>query len=243
MKTRMIDALRSSWHSSPLRSARTGWLAVAIGLAACSPPPPPPPGPALDTEQVVAAARSATRLEGPVRIVFQWSIDEPGARFRGRGVARVEPPYRARLDLFLPGGETVARAALVDGELRIPAGVPDGIIPPAHLLWGSLGVFHPGTGSALVGGERLGAGSVKLRYALRSGQSVHYTLEGSRIREVEILEGGHVIQQVAVRPGSDSRFPEQSTYRDLTAYRELIITRESVEHVEPYPPDIWNPVR
>jgi hypothetical protein len=39
----------------------------------------------------------------------------------------------------------------------------------------------------------------------------------------------------------ESRYPAEATYRDLTAFRELRLRRASVERVEPFPPDIWDP--
>lgn len=212
-------------------------------LAACSSAPPPTPAPPLDAEAVATAARTRTVLDQPARILFSWSLSEPDARFSGRGVARIEPPYRARLDLFLANGETIARAALVDDELRIPAGVRDGIIPPAHLLWGVLGVFRPGSGAALLGAEEQSDQGVMMRYGYEGGREIHYLLAGRRVREVELAEGGHVVQRVSLVLESDARYPAEAVYRDLGAFRELRITRESVENVEPYPPDIWDPGR
>jgi len=219
------------------------WAAMAITalVVACSSPPPPPPAPPLNVEEVVTSARTRSRLQEPARILFEWSLTEPDARFNGRGVARIEPPYRARLDLFLPNGETIARAALVDDDLRVPAGVRDGIIPPPHLLWGVLGVFRPGVGAALLGVDEDDGAGLQMRYGYAGGTQILYHLAGQRVEEVERLEGGHVVQQVSLVLGSDSRYPAEAVYRDLAAFRELRITRESVDTVEPYPPDIWDP--
>lgn len=243
----LVDGPGTRRYSRPPRSIRRGLLIAAplllAGQIGCSPPPPPPAGPELDAGQIAARARTGTRLQEPARILFDWSLTERDGRFKGRGVARIEPPYRARLDLFLPGGESVARAALVDGDLRIPPGVPDGIIPPAHLLWGVLGVFNPGSGNALLGAQAIDGGGFVLRYGFPDGREIRYTLSGARVRGVEVLEAGHVVQRVELRADEDDRYPEEAIYRDLAAYRELTITRESVENVEPYPPDIWDPIR
>jgi hypothetical protein len=192
--------------------------------------------------EVVTSARTRSRLQEPARILFSWSLSEPDARFDGRGVARIEPPYRARLDMFLGNGETIARAALVDDDLRVPGDVREGIIPPAHLLWGVLGVFRPGVGAALLGAEDDGSG-VQMRYGYAEGDEILYHLDGRRVREVELLEGGHVVRRVSLDLASDSRYPAVAVYRDLGAFRELRIRRESVDTVEPYPPDIWDPGR
>lgn len=223
-------------------AARSTPLLAAVILGACGPSAPPPsPEPTVDASQVARILRSETRLVEPSLILFRWSLREQEVRVSGRGVARVEPPYRARLDLFLDNGETVARAALVDDELRIPPGMPDGIIPPPHLLWGTLGVFRPGTGAALLGATEEGDHTV-LRYGIGPGQEVHYRLRDRRIHSVELLEGGKVVQRVSVEPGEPSElYPAEATYRNLSAFRELKLDRQSVEVVEGYPPDIWIP--
>ena len=192
---------------------------------------------------MLANLERVTRLEEPTRILFEWSLNEQGTRVRGRGIARIEPPFRARLDLFMGNGETVARAALVDDELRLPPGVPQGIIPPAHLLWTALGVFRPGRDAAFLGAEREAGGGISLRYLYPNGQELRYRLEGRTILEAELLEDGHTIQRVSIAPDGEGSYPEEATYRDLTSFRELTLTRQSVENVEFYPPDIWFPTR
>jgi hypothetical protein len=193
----------------------------------------------MDAEGVALRLEATTRLEEPLRIFFEWSLSERDARFQGRGVARVEPPYKARLDLFLSNGETVARAALVDDDLRVPPGTPEGIIPPAEMLWGTLGVFRPGLGTALLGGELLGDGRVRLRYRRPDGIELRFTVTGGRIEEIERLRQGQVVERVVMRPGARDRYPLEGTYRDLAAFRELKLTRERLEEVEAFPPDIW----
>lgn len=174
-----------------------------------------------------------------MRIFFQWSMSDRDARFSGRGVARVEPPYKARLDLFLGNGETVARAALVDDELRLPSGMPAGVIPPAEMLWGTLGVFRPGRDTRLLGGEALGEDRVRLRYRRPDGIEVRFTISGGRVQEVERLREGQVVERVTITPGDRDRYPAEGNYRDLAAFRELRLTRERLEQVEAFPPDIW----
>jgi hypothetical protein len=224
----------------PLRAV--GRLLALVAWAAtvsCSKPPPPPPAPRLDVEGIALRLEATTRLEEPLRILFQWSMSDRDARFQGRGVARVEPPYKARLDLFLGNGETVARAALVDDDLRLPTGTPAGIIPPAEMLWGTLGEFRPGLGNALLGGELLGEGRVRLRYRRPDGIELRFTISEGRVAEIERLRQGQVVERVVVKPGDRDRYPADATYRDLAAFRELRLTRERLEDVEAFPPDIW----
>jgi hypothetical protein len=182
---------------------------------------------------------SVTRVEGPARILFSWSLSDRDARFQGRGVARVEPPFKARLDLFSGNGETVARAALVDDDLRLPHGTPDGIIPPAELLWGTLGVFRPGAETTLIGAEDLGEGRVLLRYQRSDGLVVRYTVRGDGVEEVARVRQGKTVERVTLEQDPVDHYPTEATYRDLADFRELILSRDSAAPVKPYPPDIW----
>ena len=166
-------------------------------------------------------------------------MSDRDARFQGRGVARVEPPFKARLDLFSGSGETIAWAALVDDDLRLPRGTPDGIIPPAELLWGTLGVFRPGSETTLLGAENLGDGRVRLSYQRPDGLVVRYTLRGDGVEEVERIRQGQTVERVTLEQERVDQYPEEATYRNLAAFRELRLSRDSAVPVEPYPPDIW----
>jgi hypothetical protein len=187
------------------------------------------------------ALEDRTSLSEPVRVVFEWQLNEAGIRVRGRGVARIEPPYKARLDLFLGNGETVVRAALVDGELRLPPGAPEGLLPPPDLMWGVLGVFRPEFGMELMGADRMEDGALRLRYRYADARELLFGVEGGRIRHMEVLRDGHTTERVELGLEEGSRYPAEATYRNLTAFRELKLTRESVERVESFPPDIWDP--
>jgi len=135
------------------------------------------------------------------------------------------------------------RAALVDGELRLPPEAPEGILPPPDLMWGVLGVFRPERGMELVGADDMDDGSVRLRYRYADGRLLSYRVVAGRIASMEILDGSHVVQRVEVALEDGSRYPEEATYRNLADFRELKLTRESLEAVGPYPPDIWDPMK
>ena len=131
------------------RFRRVFLVAGVVLTASCwlpRPPEPPSSGSsqALDYYRRALLVEASTRLETPVRLIFDWSVREPGLRSGGRGVARLEPPYRARLDLFTGRGETVLRAALVGDDLRLPEGASGELVPPPALFWSSLGIFRPG---------------------------------------------------------------------------------------------------
>lgn len=221
------------------RPALVAALAAALG-AGCTPPPQPEVVvPEENIEERALVAEATTQLESPLRVVFDWSARElNGARISGAGVARAEPPYRARLDLFLDNNEAVAQAALVDGDMRLPTGLPDDLLPPPHLLWGTLGVFRPGLDQTLLGGETVD-GVLRVRYRLEDQTEVHYRVSGGRVLRVERLRSGSVVQRVEMEYGDTERLPTRATYRDLAEGRELIIDRTSLERVEPFPPDIW----
>ena len=198
--------------------------------------------PTVNAEQTALRLEDHTRLSDPVRIVFDWELNEAGVRVKGRGVARIEPPYRARVDLFLGNSEPVLKAVLLGGTLIMPPGTPRQILPPPDLFWGTLGVFRPDYGAVLLGGDELEEDALRLRYAYEDGMELHYRIEAGVIRTVELLKSGSVVQRVKIDLNADSRYPVQATYRNLAAFRELKITRDRLERVESYPVDIWDPI-
>ncbi len=211
-------------------------LLAPLGCARSAPEPTRPP---MDAGQVAISAERASTLDGPYRLVFEWTLNEPGTRISGRGVARVEPPSRARLDLFMSNGERVAAAALVRDELTTPRGMRT-TLPPAPLLWGALGVFRPGDQTGLRGGSWQSNGGAELRYVSGGNEELRYRLRNNRIERMEVLRGNRAREEVRLVRVDGERFPREATYRDLEQVRELRITLETVEHVESYPSDIWN---
>jgi len=227
------------------KSTRAGFGTACVGLlfgvaaASCASSPPPAAQPPLDAGQLASSAAASSSLDAPYRLVFEWTLNEPGTRLRGRGVARVEPPYRARLDLFLANGERVAAAAIVGDDYRVAAGGRTEL-PPAAMLWGTLGVFRPGDLSALRGGRWESSGLAELRYQNMAGGELVYRLAGNRIEGMEVLRGERASEDVRLIRVDGERFPREATYRHLEEVRELRIHLESVEHVETYPSDIWD---
>lgn len=218
--------------------------AVAAMLGACAHAPSQARGPVpppVDARRLAAALESRTSLTEPTEVVFGWQLNDRGSRMKGRGVARIEPPYKARLDLFLNNGEAAASAALVGGDLRLPAGARRDILPPPELMWGALGVFRPDTDTELVGAEREKGGAVRLRYRYDDGRELDFRVVDGRVRALQLRDrGGHVTQRVELGLDAADRYPKKATYRNVSAFRELKLIRESVERVEPYPPGIWN---
>jgi hypothetical protein len=214
---------------------------VAVTVLGCAPREPAVIGPVGDPESAALQLRETTGLEDPLRIVFDWELNDGGQRVDGRGVARVEPPDRARLDLFLDNGETVISAALVDGDLRLPPGSPDDILPPPDLMWGALGIFRPVGDARLVGADHLEGEAVRLRYQHGDGREVHFRVVDGALRALELVQGGRVVQRVDVAPERVQRYPVEATYRNLSAFRELKLVRQSLAVVDAFDPEIWDP--
>jgi hypothetical protein len=194
----------------------------------------------INVQEIVLRLETSERLETPLRVVFDWEMAERGgARVDGRGAARLEPPFKARLDLFLGNGEPAGSASLVDDDLRLPTQMPPSVLPPANLLWSALGVFRPGLGTALLGAERVD-GRIDVRYGLPGGEEAVYRLLDGRIERVEVSRDGTVVQRLTVERDALG-VPTEAVFRDLVDVRELRLTRSSVAQTEPFPPDIWRP--
>ncbi len=205
-----------------------GGCAGMSGVPAAAPP---------NAGTFASTAREASRLDVPYRLVFEWSITEPGRRLAGGGAARIQPPGLARIDLFSSNGERVAAASLDGDEVRL-AGSAGTKLPSPALLWGSLGVYRPG-GMRLTGGLLYPDGTLELRYSDGLAGELRYTLDGDRIERIDVLRDGRASEEVQLALVEGERFPRRAVYRHLEDVRELSITLESVEHVETYPTDIW----
>lgn len=194
----------------------------------------------INVQEVVLRAESSERLRVPQQVVFDWAMAERGgARVDGQGVARMEPPFRARLDLFLGNGEPAGAAAIVEDDLRLPTGMSPNVLPPPHLLWGALGVFRPGLGTGLLGAERDGE-YMLVRYSLPGNSEAIYRLADGRIQQVEVMRDGSVVQRLTLER-DELGVPVEALYRDLVEVTELKLTRTSVAQTEPFPSDIWTP--
>ncbi len=199
-----------------------------------------PPSPSTAQPHVAATIVEATAPDRPLRVVFAWEGMEGDARFTGQGVARIEPPYQARLDLFGPRGDTYLSAALVGADLRLPPGVQGPMIPPPALMWAVLGVVAPPANAVLVG-TREQADQTELYYEVGGG-TLWYILYRGRLRTVRWDEPGRRLA-VELRGEMEPRLPARAVYQDPAAVAELMLNLERVDEVEPFPPDIWTPGR
>ncbi|HEY8484862.1 MAG TPA: hypothetical protein VIL13_09640 [Longimicrobiales bacterium] len=217
--------------------ARVLALGALLGALGCTGTPAPQPvGPA--SPSVAEEAARAIAPDQPLRIVFDWTLQEREARFSGRGVARVEPPYRARLDLFGPRGDTYLSAAVVDDEVRLPpAAARAAAIPPPTLLWSALGVVRPPEGATLVATAQDGD-RTRLEY-VEGKDRWRFLLEGGRLRQAELDRAGAGRQTVELKGEAALGLPREAVYRDWAQYIELNLTLVEAGNVEPFPPEIW----
>ncbi|MDX1675651.1 MAG: hypothetical protein R3314_12725 [Longimicrobiales bacterium] len=179
-----------------------------------------------------------TAPDRPLRAVFAWRVLDGQARFSGEGAARIEPPYRARLDLFGAHGETYLSAALVGDELRLP-GDPGVALPPPAMMWAVLGVVRPPQGAELLG-TRVQGSELELHYGVGDGR-IRYDVADGRLRLADWWGDGR--RMVAEVRGGELGLPTEAAFRDWSRNTELHLELERVEEVEPYPPEIWTPGR
>ncbi|HEU4883283.1 MAG TPA: hypothetical protein VFT45_13575 [Longimicrobium sp.] len=228
-------------------------LLAAGALAGCTPPPPVATGPApeanpstpgvpaqsaQDMQTTADALRRATVPASPRQVNFGWVLDEAGARFSGRGVARFEAPRRSRLDLFGPRGETYLAAALVDGELRAPPALIERFeLPSPALLWGAVGVIEPPAGARLLEAATRGT-ETTLRY--QAGDDVlEFRADGTRLQSVRRRRGSAVAESIDLTYNAQG--VSRAQYRDWAAYRSLTLTTESSTDVAQFSEDTWHP--
>jgi hypothetical protein len=219
-------------------------LLLAATAAACAagtaaPEGTPVPDPGASARELVAATEP-TRM---AQVNFGWTLDESGSRVRGRGVVRLQPPDRLRLDLFGPRNESVLAAALVGDEARLPAGArPTVAIPSPALLWAGLGAIRPPRDAALATATTTGEATI-LRYQTPSGEVYEYqVLQGAepRLQQLQRLGSRGPLETVSLERG-DSGEISRARYRDWAAYRDLTLDIESTVDAEGFPEEIWTP--
>jgi hypothetical protein len=219
------------------RVVRWAALLLSAGVAACA-------GTLKATgvadPALARAALDNTAPTQPLRVVFDWRMRERDGRFHGQGVARVEPPARARIDLFGPRGDGLLSAALVDGTVRMPTHQQTVDLPPPPMMWAVLGVVEPPAGAQLISTAQKGD-RVQLLY-LDGGGRLRYDLDRGRLRGVQWDGPGNRRYTVQLE-GDTLGVPGKAVYRDWSGYVELVIELKQVEDVDPYPPETWTPTR
>ncbi len=243
MTRRDFDRCVGLGNLAARRLAQVGMLSLGtIALQACGVQPGGTPVPMIQAQEAADRTVETSQLDSPSRVDFEWTLNEQDLRVAGRGVARLEPD-KARLDLFLHNGASAVTVAVVDEEVRVPPGQMFSIFPAPPLMWAALGVFRPDESMTLLGGEALGEDVIRLRYQLENGGELWYQIDGGRVERVEMLEGGHVVHQVTLAREDGVDHPREATYRHMSAFREFKVKIDSVQSVDAYPADIWDPRR
>lgn len=219
-------------------------------LAACASAPAPASGPVpapanapapsgQDAAAIAAQLQRATLPSSPRQANFTWALDESGARFNGRGVARYQAPDRFRLDLFGPRGETYLAAALVGETPRVPATLEQRFrLPSPALLWGAVGVVRPPAAARLLDAST-SSGATVVRYDLGAEGTLEYRARGGVLQSVRRVRGGGVQESIDLEhTGSNLR---SARYREWNALRTLNLSLESTNDVASFSEDIWSP--
>ena len=214
-------------HLSAL--AITGILALAGCATAAT-------GTGIPDPQAEQRLEAATMPARPAQVMFDWHMTDRDARFSGRGVLRIDSAYRARVDLFGPRGETLAAAIVEDGTMRVAPQAAEAMLPPAPMLWASLGVFRRPADAPLTGTRTSGNG-ISLDYS-RGGTQWRFRFEEDRLRAAEWTDGaGRRTVELTGTAALD--FPGQAVFRDWTEFRELTLRVTEVEERAAFEPDVW----
>lgn len=204
-----------------------------LSLAGCAPGVTQAGTPDPQAEQRLEAATTPSRT---AQVMFDWNMTDRDARFSGRGVLRIESGYRARVDLFGPRGETLAAAIVEDGAMRVAPEAAEAMLPPAALLWASLGVFRRPSDAPLTG-TRVTDDGISLEYS-RDATQWRFRFEDDRLRSTEWTDGsGRRTVELTGAAGAD--FPGQAVFRDWTEFRELTLRVTEVEERAAFEPDVW----
>jgi hypothetical protein len=217
-------------------------LAVVLLLAGCASSNVPPAQQTPLEPRLAQLLIDSTAIRRPLHLVFSWNYREENARFSGRGSTRIEPPYKARLDLFGPRGETYLAAAAVGDELRLPPSLPSGlagIIPPTALLWSGLGVLRAPEGASLELTRQ--AGDTLIVGYGRGEEHWRFRSIGGKLQYAEWNGPNAGRRTIELRGTGAHGLPSVAVYRDLREFRELTLTLEQVNEAQPFPPETWYP--
>lgn len=190
-----------------------GLLALAAGAASCAPRARP-----LAGAPAPARLPSTELPAGRQRIDFRWEYRDGDLLARGEGVARLSAPDSVRLDLFLDGGLGGGYAIVIGNEIFTPAGdQARRMLPPAPLLWASLGRLAVPPASDTT--ARVDGGV--LRADIGRDPTWRATYDSAGLTRLERIQSGRV-QEWASRDGSRHvRYENPLAQRTLT----LDITR------------------
>jgi hypothetical protein len=210
--------------------------ATAVVLATSCGGRPGAPTPLSIDPALEPALIAATAIDRPMRIIFDWRLEDRDGRFSGQGVLRVEPG-RARLDLFGPRSESYLSAVLDGLALRLPEGADGSQLPPPPLFWTVLGVLTPPPAAGLVGAQETGS-RAELRYG-RAGDAWAFSFEDGRLARAEWTGTGSGRRTVELEGSTTTGTPLEAKYRDWPAFLELVLSATQVARVDGFPDDTW----
>lgn len=166
----------------------------------------------------------------PQKITFKWEVNDNSIVARGDGVARLGPPDRARVDLFLGGGFGAAAGAILVGDsLIVPPGARGlDLVPPAPLLWAALGrLALPAVSDTII---RVSGDT--LRASLGAPVQWRITSVGGQLTRVERVSGDRIVEWVDRKPGKQLRY-------ELSGRRSLVLDIETQHPVAPFDASVW----
>jgi hypothetical protein len=166
----------------------------------------------------------------PQKVTFKWEVNDNSIVARGEGVARLEPPDHARVDLFLGGGFGAgASAVLVGDSLIVPPGARGlDLVPPAPLLWAALGRLA----LPAVTDTTIRVSGDTLRASLGSPVQWRVTAVSGQLTRVERIGGGRVVEWV-------ERVPGKRVHYELSGRRSLVLDIENQQPVAKFDASVW----
>lgn len=199
---------------------------AGVALSACAQRIHPLIGVAPLNATLPAFAIPAT----PQKLTFRWELNDNSIVARGDGVARLQAPDHARVDLFLGGGFGAAAAAILVGDsLIVPPGASGrDMVPPAPLLWAALGrLALPAVPDTII---RV-AGDT-LRASLGSPVKWRITSVAGALTRVERISGNRIVEWV-------DRGNGRRIHYELSGRRSLVLDIENQQPAAPFDASIW----
>lgn len=206
-----------------------GPLFLGVLLLGCAPRLRPLPG------SPVAVELPRTDLPpGHRRIVFRWELVDADLIARGEGAARIASPDSVRLDFFLGGGVGGGGAILIGDELALPEQANEmsrRLVPPAPLLWASLGRLAIGSLAKL----SVAQSSTSLQADVGDPVVWRVTFVRDTLIRLERVDRDRVLEWVErSSDGRSVRYKHETQRRAL----ELVITSNTA--VGAFDPAIWS---
>jgi hypothetical protein len=209
------------------RSARfVPGILAALAASACAPRIHPLQGIAPLSATLPTFALAAT----PQKLTFKWELNDNSIVARGDGVARLEAPDHARVDLFLGGGFGAAAAAVLVGDsLFVPPGSSGrDMVPPAPLLWAALGrLALPAVPDTII---RVSGDT--LRASLGAPVQWRLMSVGGQLTRVERIAGDRIVEWV-------DRRDRTKIHYELSGRRSLVLDIKNQQPAAPFDASIW----